>query len=174
MPRQWNRKRLRGSYRPSLGDDILSLLVDHKAPYRIFYRMLEGRYGSAGVPMPSPAVLRSTMSRLKQKGLLARKDDLWTTAKKGMAWIKRPGRIARIPHKPATAKNMMVLYDVPESERKKRDWLRTELTLLGFTMLQQSNWLGPGPLSREFVEAAHTMGVLPYLRFFSVKEEDIV
>ena len=43
-------------------------------------------------------------------------------------------------------------FDIPEKERVKRAWVRGVLKNLGFTMIQQSVWLGKGPLPKQFTE----------------------
>ncbi len=69
---------------------------------------------------------------------------------------------------------MIIAFDIPESKRKSRYQLRIELVSLGFKMLQKSVWLGPAPLPKEILEHLKNMDILPHLKFFEVKEKDIV
>ena len=46
----------------------------------------------------------------------------------------------------------IVTFDIPEKEKKKREWLRNALKNLGFTMLHQSVWMGEEILPAEFIE----------------------
>ena len=39
-------------------------------------------------------------------------------------------------------KFIIIAFDIPEFERKKRDWLREVLRNLGFNLIQKSVWLG--------------------------------
>ena len=55
-----------------------------------------------------------------------------------------------IKEKPIGDTKVMVLFDIPEKKRKTRNWLRSQLKLWNFEMLQQSVWLGKGPLPKEF------------------------
>ena len=71
-------------------------------------------------------------------------------------------------------KNMIIAFDIPEREKKKRNWLRAELTRLGFEMLQKSLWFGPSPLSQEFLTSLHDFHILPYIKFFKAESADIV
>lgn len=49
-------------------------------------------------------------------------------------------------------KNLMVIYDIPESKKKERDWFRRHLIKFNFIMIQKSVWVGPSPLPKEFVD----------------------
>src|SRR3990170_6514071 len=40
------------------------------------------------------------------------------------------------------SKFTIIVFDIPESERKKRAWLRSALKNLNFKMIQQSVWIG--------------------------------
>jgi len=40
--------------------------------------------------------------------------------------------------------------------------------------IQKSVWLGPIPLPKDFIENLSELDILQYLKFFKVKEKDIV
>ena len=112
-------------HKQSLAGDVLSILVDRKAPYRIVYRLLEGYYERQRRPLPSHEVLRATLSRLKKNGLVTLKRGTWTASEYGESRTREnaaPWREKALPAK--SAKNMIVTFDVPEREKGKRDWLR--------------------------------------------------
>ena len=54
----------------------------------------------------------------------------------------------------------IIIFDVPEKLRGKRDLLRKELTEFGFMQLQKSVWAYPYPLSKEFVDLWEDAGIL--------------
>ena len=66
------------------------------------------------------------------------------------------------------------MFDIPETKRVDRNWLRTQLRKIDFMMVQQSVWLGPAPLPQALVSALKDLGLLEYLKFFEVKEKDII
>ena len=70
-------------------------------------------------------------------------------------------------------KTTMVLFDIPEKKRRYRDWIRRELVLADFEFVQQSVWFGPG-VSKEFVQQLEEYDLLECVRFFKVKEKDLV
>ena len=47
---------------------------------------------------------------------------------------------------------MIVIFDIPEIRKNKRNWLRGDLMALGFMQLQKSVWFGPAPLPKKFIE----------------------
>ncbi len=48
-------------------------------------------------------------------------------------------------------KNLLVIYDIPQDNKKGRDWFRRNLKKFHFVMIQKSVWVGPAPLPQEFV-----------------------
>lgn len=51
----------------------------------------------------------------------------------------------------------VVIFDVAEKRRKKRDYLREKLKSLGFGMLQESVWISPFPIENELIELFQTL-----------------
>lgn len=49
-------------------------------------------------------------------------------------------------------KNLIVMYDIPDNLKKERDWFRRQLINFGYIMIQRSVWVGPSPLSEEFLD----------------------
>lgn len=60
------------------------------------------------------------------------------------------------------SKNLIVMYDIPHSLKKERDWFRRHLIKFGYVMIQKSVWVGPSPLPKEFIE---------YLREIKIKDK---
>jgi len=65
---------------------------------------------------------------------------------------------------------VMVLFDIPEKKRKIRNWLRTQLKMWDFEMIQQSVWLGRGPLPKEFSARLHDLGVGECVKVFPIRK----
>ena len=64
----------------------------------------------------------------------------------------------------------IVIFDVPETQRRKRDWLRGTLVQLGFSKLQQSVWMGKNKLPKEFLQDLETFQILKYVEIFSINK----
>ncbi len=120
--------------------------------------------------------LKTTLSRLKSRGLVGNDKTLWKITKKGVEYIKNNNKKPKhFTTKNINAvKDLIVVFDIPELHKKKRNYLRIELTALGFGMLQKSVWFGPSPLPEEFVKYLNELNLLQYMKFFKAKEGDIV
>jgi DNA-binding transcriptional regulator PaaX len=55
------------------------------------------------------------------------------------------------PFKKDSPKNLLVMYDIPSTKRKERDWFRRHLRRFGYIMIQKSVWVGPSPLPKDFL-----------------------
>lgn len=122
-------------------------------------------------------VLRVTLSQLKRKGLVKDNEHLWALTGKGLRKLTGYRFFRKRQEKTKENKikrQMIVAFDIPEDKRKSRYWLRIELVSLGFKMLQKSVWLGPAPLPQELIKHLKTIDILSYIKFFEVKESEIV
>ena len=138
----------------SLGDFIISHLLScrsSKIQKKILFELVQKNRGS------NKQLFNNNLYRLKDKGILnfdSNKNIL----------INRNGlnqytTFRLIQDKPAGDIKVMVLFDIPEKKRKIRNWLRLQLKLWEFEMIQQSVWLGKGPLPKEFRERLHFFGI---------------
>lgn len=166
----------------SLTDDLFIILTDYSAGYKLMRKRLR----EMEIPRPEKTdyrklkeqTLRTTLSRLKKRGLTENRNGIWTITKKGREFFKNK-LISKIPHfghlkTKNKKKEMVIVFDIPEIRRRQRNWLRIELVALGFIPLQKSVWLGPAPLPKEFIEYLSETNLLSYLKFFKATEEDIV
>ncbi|HRZ30569.1 MAG TPA: hypothetical protein P5274_02800 [Candidatus Paceibacterota bacterium] len=170
----------------NLPDEILFFLSQHPGNYRLLReRMLGNVYLEEQLEKSSKErsskiqrerAIRVALSRLKKKGLVKDNDHLWQLTEEGLKKIVGYRMRKKINPPPTkTAKRQMIIaFDIPESKRKSRYWLRIELVSLGFKMLQKSVWLGPAPLPKEMLDHLKNADITQYLKFFEVKESDIV
>lgn len=66
----------------------------------------------------------------------------------------------------------VVIFDVPESQRQKRDYLRKELRQLKFVQLQHSVYITPYPVTGELDQILSDWGLRSCFRFLTVMEID--
>ena len=135
---------------------------------RVPFRQLAETHGV------SDATFYTTLSRLKQRGLLQKSGSAWYITQKGKILFAKLMRKKEFGKLAKREKNMIITFDIPENLRKKRAWLRGELSLLGFSAIQKSVWLGPAPLPKAFVGDLKDKNILTYLRFFEAKTHEIV
>lgn len=110
--------------------------------------------------------ISTTLNRMKQQGLVARdgvkKNTIWCITKKGR---KRFGSFnLELPKD--DGQKRLVVFDIPEKERRKRGWLRVQLRVYGFKPLQKSVWLGTRPFSVKFLKEANDLGISDYIHIF--------
>ena len=61
-------------------------------------------------------------------------------------------------------RNLVVMYDIPESQKKERDWFRRHLRKFDYIMIQRSVWVGPSPLPKDFLNYVKIIGLLNQVR----------
>ncbi|PIQ75269.1 MAG: hypothetical protein CO001_01245 [Candidatus Portnoybacteria bacterium CG_4_8_14_3_um_filter_40_10] len=64
----------------------------------------------------------------------------------------------------------IIIFDIPEEERRKRDWLRCALKNLKFGMLQKSVWAGKRGLPQEFIDDLKRMNIFSFVEIFAVSK----
>lgn len=67
-------------------------------------------------------------------------------------------------------KLVAVIFDIPEKEKFKRDWLRQTLKGIGFSLVQESVWMGQVRVPKELMEDLKKLGLLSFVKIFSVVE----
>lgn len=129
--------------------------------------------------MPSDQIFRNMLSQLKKRGLAENTNSIWSITQKGNDFVTahlypRVQKRNEYLKSQGRKKNMIIAFDIPETYRKKRDWLRMELVSLGFVQLQKSVWFGPSPLPNKFMENLNELSVFTFMKFFEAKESDII
>jgi len=64
----------------------------------------------------------------------------------------------------------LVMYDIPEKERGKRDLLRCELVSCNYKQLQRSVWLGYSPLPEKFIQNIKDFGLKNKVHIVSINK----
>lgn len=112
------------------------------------------------------------LSQLKAEGLVtfdgSRKSALWRATSRGRECIEVDRMRQLKIKKDGVAR--LVIFDVPEKERGKRDILRYELISLGYSQLQKSVWIGHFPLPEDFIELIEALRLRGNVHIFSVRE----
>lgn len=130
--------------------------------------------------------LHSLLYYLKQQGLIVQKNksdkkkSLFKLTFKGkakkeklikMGW-RRNIVYAYEPQKSDTV--TIVIFDIPEKEKNKREWLRSVLRGMGFVMAQESVWIARVVLPSVFIEDLQKMNILRYVMISSVAKEGMI
>ena len=103
----------------------------------------------------SQNVLSGTLSYMRKVGLVNNVDTQLRVTLKGQKYIKRKMNSLRQFHfdfDKDAPKNLIVMFDIPETKKAEREWLRWHLKKFNYFMIQKSVWVGPSPLPKEFLD----------------------
>lgn len=156
--------------RPSLYTCILALYGQYVLPRggEIWLGTLVRAMAALGF---SEAAVRSTALRLKNRGYLesqrrGRRRSYWLTSM-GLEKLNLGGfRFSILPDDDWDGRWTVVVYSIPEEQRKYRDALRNTLNWWGFGMLAPGTWLSTRPLPLEAESGWRELGVWEYLSVF--------
>ncbi len=136
--------------------DILELAWNTKLNYKgIPVNLFGVPRLRAGKKPCSQTTFNRTVLRMKTKGYLEIIDDRWQLTEYGKKFYENRQKLRTrfsSPFPPNATKNLLVIFDIPETKRNERNWLRWHLKNFQYIMLQQSVWLGPSPLPTKFRE----------------------
>ena len=68
---------------------------------------------------------------------------------------------------------IMVIFDIPEKERQKRDIFRDALLGMGFTFFQKSIWISPFDVLDKVEKIIRDLKIWKYVRIFLIEEKKI-
>lgn len=148
----------------SFGDFIVSHLLScrsSKIQKKILYELVQKRR------ILSKQVFNNNLYRLKKKGILDFDFNKDVVINKNSLMLHTC--FTKIKEKPTGDRKVMVLFDIPEKKRKTRNWLRSQLKLWDFEMLQQSVWLGKGPLPNEFTTRLRLLDISECVKVFKIQ-----
>ncbi|PIR89516.1 MAG: hypothetical protein COU07_01285 [Candidatus Harrisonbacteria bacterium CG10_big_fil_rev_8_21_14_0_10_40_38] len=116
----------------------------------------------------------SILSRLKKQGLIEKSSRGWNVTKlgrhKSAAAIRFSSYADFAKSKNGIVPNTIIIFDIPEQERVKRNTLREDLKALGFNQLQKSVWMGWSPLPAAFVSHIKSLGIVKFVHLFTIQK----
>lgn len=123
----------------------------------------------------------SAVSRLREDGLLkkdgGRKNAYFEITslgrkKLGTLLMNKDGTLPEPRYASSSGEHhVIVTFDIPEKERRKREWLRCVLKNLKFQMIQQSVWIGKTKIPKDFLNDLHEMKLSKYVEIFEVSKK---
>ena len=127
-----------------------------------------------------------TLNYLKYQGLVVKNRTKggarWVPTKRGKERIRRYRELRRDPFLKSTAVFArtkgdgitVVAFDIPEKERRKRDWIRMCLVQMNFEMLQKSVWAAKGAIDEDFIHALRERNLLDKVHIFMVTQQGTI
>jgi len=126
------------------------------------------------------------LSKLKKEGLVAKEINnslsKWSITKKGLNKLQliesrktSDGYSADYSkYKKMSNKFCVVIFDIPEEDRRKREWLRFALSSLGFSLLQNSVWIGKNVIPEQLIYDLKEKGMMKYVHIFGVGDQGTI
>lgn len=112
--------------------------------------------------------------RLQKQGLVSRKSGRWHVSDKALKLLHGVNFAPNAGLPPEDGLIRIVIFDIPERDRKKRHWLRSELVLSGYKMLQKSVWIGYRPLPADFLDGIEYMNLRHCIHVFGVNKKGTI
>lgn len=121
------------------------------------------------------ALFYNLLAKLNAQGLIEKTHrNAWRPTKRGHK--KRRGLHAQqkmiiprahYPVKPSLTWNI-IMFDIPEKEKRKREWLRAALVAMGCRRLQKSVFAGRIKLPEQFLDDVRLLHLLPHVEIFAI------
>jgi len=140
--------------------------------------MFPRRYGKTPLAPPSyqneeRQKFYALLNYLKKQGFIENKKKgrsaLWKITVAGLKKLQFLNKLNMPDYKAETDdKFKIIIFDIPEKERKKRMWLREVLKRLGFKMLQLSVWIGKNKIPEQFLLDLKEKQILAYVHILEI------
>jgi|WetSurMetagenome_2_1015567.scaffolds.fasta_scaffold333951_1 CRISPR-associated endonuclease Cas2 len=100
---------------------------------------------------PSEPAIRQSLWRLRRNGFVEKRDNKYILTETGKKIIQYAIGRSKVLGTKWDRKYRIVIFDIPESKKKIRSWLRQELQLLSYRKLQESVFIGKYPLPKSLI-----------------------
>jgi len=168
-------------------DLIGAFLTDYRTSYRRL-KKLGNEISSRELPKETFKNKKQNfyvlLSYLKKQGFISKEKNgsnlaLWKITKKGREKLKKLKELQKFginfyyPKEP-TNEIIIVIFDIPEKQRRQRSWLRFVLKFLDFQMLQKSVWIGKNKIPEKFISDLQERNLLPYIQIFEISKKGTI
>ncbi|MES2930697.1 MAG: CRISPR-associated endonuclease Cas2 [Patescibacteria group bacterium] len=147
----------------SFQDFLIAFLLSGRSSKRFFQILREQECKKR-----ARATVQSTLTRLKNKNFVIRDRDGWRATKAGASYYKRKTLLSFLesPFIKSSPRNILIAFDIPEKRKHVRHWLRNQLKIYGYTMIQKSLWQGPGPIPDNFRKRIKMLSLSKNIKIF--------
>ena len=117
--------------------------------------------------------LKSGIGKLKKKQYIKKNDSGWLLTPRGKKYLEK--KYNSLTQFDSTfskndPKNLLVMFDIPETKKAEREWLRWHLKKFKYIMIQRSVWQGPSPLPKEFLDYIKKIGLRKNLKMLKISK----
>jgi len=118
--------------------------------------------------------LSGVLSYLKKSALVEDVNSVLRITPKGQKYMKRKYDSLKqfnFKFSKDKPKDLIVMFDIPETKKVEREWLRWHLKKFNYSMIQKSVWVGPSPLPKEFLDYVEKIKIKSGLKTFKLARE---
>ncbi len=155
-----------------LGEGTLDAFFPKKYAYTALWRPLLGLDKPRKITRHT---ISMNLSRLRREELVEKsgtgRRSGWRLTAKGTRYIAKQPKHIELSNLQKDGIKRLVIFDIPERERRKRDMIRAELLCCKFQQLQKSVWIGEYPLPEDFVSLLDGLHLARNVHIFSIREE---
>ena len=157
----------------SIEDRILEYLSNPRRSYK------GAAVGAFGIPLWNGAKKRTIQNKIallkKNKYIAFSASSLKLTEKGEKYYAKRRARLQVFdsPFESDAPRSLIFMFDIPEARKAEREWLRRQLGIFGYRMIQKSVWSGPSPLPKEFNVYLEKINLKEHVQMFTLARADI-
>jgi len=115
--------------------------------------------------------LYNTMYRLRKDRFVEKISGEWMLTKEGKEYFENKRKLSlkfSSPFALNASRNLLLMFDIPESRKAERNWLRWHLREFQYYMIQKSVWVGPGPLPKKFKDHVKSIGLDNFIKTFKL------
>lgn len=154
---------------PSIGDLLIATLCCARNTRRFHSIIREQEYNRY-----NQESVRVALSRLHTKGYVNSSASGWSITKKGIRHSQNNRLLGYItsPFTENSQPSMVISFDIPENNRSIRHWLRNQIKIFGYKMLQQSLWIGPSPLPSLFLKRLEDLKIRKNVKTFKITKKN--
>ena len=112
--------------------------------------------------------IRQSLRRLVKQGFVEKNEGRYSLTRTGRLLMQYVIKRKKAVNTKWDGKFRVVIFDIPEKERKMRNWLRQELYFLNYLKLQESVFIGKNPLPADLIKELKVNKIGNYVNYLLV------
>ncbi|OIO30028.1 CRISPR-associated endonuclease Cas2 [Candidatus Nomurabacteria bacterium CG_4_10_14_0_2_um_filter_30_12] len=156
------------SQKLSIESKILKFLFEPKYKYK---GMSVSILGLPAIFPYKKQSINNALYRLNKSGYISKKNSIILLSQNGRKYVEnKKVRLVTFdsPFQKAAPKNLLVMFDIPETKKAEREWFRYHLKEFNYEMIQRSVWVGPSPLPKDFLDYINEIKLKECIKTFKL------
>ncbi|MFA6397549.1 MAG: hypothetical protein WDK96_01725 [Candidatus Paceibacterota bacterium] len=119
----------------------------------------------------SKRTIRTTVDRLIKQEMIKKELNSFILTPDGKKYLKKKeNSLKSFPNvfSNNAPKNLLVVFDLPVDKKAEREWFRFHLKKFNYMLIQQSVWVGPSPLPKEFLQYLEEIELKKCIKIFKL------